>query len=78
MNEPTCHYVTPEGEGDWDADVTLIRAVCGNGCFLLEDGEPIPADFDFVLAPDPRQLTDCTACLVKLTEPVGAQESVSA
>ena len=78
MNEPICHYVAPEGEGDWDADWTPIVAVCGASCILDQEGEPMPADFDFVCAPDPHQLTDCWECLSKLTEPARKRESVSA
>jgi len=78
MRATIIHYVTPEGEGDWDADYTPIEAVCGASCVLDPDGEPDPSDFDFVMAPDPRQLTDCWACLSKMSEPVEAREAVSA
>jgi hypothetical protein len=73
-SQPICHYVSPDGEGDWDADCTLIVARCGATCILDPDGKPLPADFDFVLAPDPRELTDCWGCLSKLSEPA-AQRS---
>jgi hypothetical protein len=78
MKEPICHYVRPEDEGDWDADYTRIRAVCGAECLLDSEGEPIPEDFDFVLAPDPRRLTDCWPCLEKLAEPLKLTRTVSA
>jgi hypothetical protein len=78
MHEPICHYVRPEDEGDWDADYVRIRAVCGAECLLDPDGEPLPDDFDFVLAPDPKQLTDCMPCLEFLAEYVRALESVGA
>jgi len=76
MGEPICHYVRPEDEGDWDADYTRIRALCGEECLLGPDGEVLPSDFDFVLAPDPGQLTDCMRCLKKRAEPAGMDEHV--
>ena len=78
MSDPICHYVRPEDEGDYDADYTRIRAVCGAECLLDPDGEPLPDDFDFVLAPDPKQLTDCMPCLEHLAEHVRALEAVGA
>jgi hypothetical protein len=69
MIEPIIHLVRPEDEGDWDALYTRIRAVCGAECLLDPDGEPLPADFDFVHTPDPRQLCDCIPCLEQLTKP---------
>jgi hypothetical protein len=77
-SENICHYVTPEGEGDWDADVTVIIAICGASCILDSEGWPTPADFDFVLAPDPLQLTDCWECLTKMAEPIQSKEKMSA
>ena len=78
MSDPICHYVRPEDEGDWDADYTRIRAVCGAECRLDPDGEPLPDDFDFVMAPDPKQLTDCMPCLEHLAKYVRALEAVGA
>lgn len=78
MQEPICHCVREEDEGDWDADYTRIRAVCGAECLLDPEGEPIPADFDFVLAPDPKGYTDCWPCLEKLAEPLALARTVRA
>jgi hypothetical protein len=78
VTEAIIHYVRPEDEGDYDAPYTRIRAVCGAECLLDPEGEPIPADFDFVMAPDPRNLTDCMPCLVRLVEPVAKRTSVPA
>jgi hypothetical protein len=65
------HYVRPEDEGDYDAAYTRIKAVCGAECLLDPEGEIIPDDFDFVIAPDPRHITDCMPCLVKIAERCG-------
>lgn len=75
---PIIHYVRPKDEGDYDAPYTHITAVCGAECLLDPEGEPIPYDFDFVGAPDPRHLTDCMPCLVNLAAPITKRTTVRA
>lgn len=73
-----CHRVNPEDEGDMSATYTRVRALCGAECLIGPDGSPIPDDFDYVLSPDPLQLTDCGPCLDKLTRWSVGRESVGA
>lgn len=43
--------------------VPIIKALCGEHCFLVEEGYTVPPDFDFAVLPDWRHVADCAPCL---------------
>lgn len=78
MNEPLCHCVREEDIDDLDSPYTKVRAVCGKEALLDPEGWPIPEDFDFVIAPDKNNLTDCWPCLEQMAGKRGIQEKAKA
>ena len=59
------HIVRTQDEGDWDAPMTKVTAVCKAVAFIAPDGSVIPNNFDFVgERPTCRHHVTCPGCLL--------------
>lgn len=75
-NSSITHYVPDGNMVENENEYLEVRALCGATCVIDPEGFTIPADFEFVVAPDPWNLTDCWPCLERWARLMKARKNV--